>query len=383
MKKFLKRRSSRKHIPSTAECSAAECSGPAVASPAASLGTGNFSATGTVLSFVPSRHRDAPIPSEAAPSGTNESQFALADESTSRVFSRHTSSFLRVGDLNMKEAEKNNDGVANFHYVSVHPPPGVEMDHRERWVALDDGAGKHAPIASAAVQALATTGLKMALLSEMWTADWKTSKLLKQGGWGSCTFDLDIPIPETTDHEVFLWYGKFHHGLYGSDLPAVRAAAVIDMSAEDLVGMLVDSSRVFEYNAMSLGRKDLMVLQSDFDGGPFGGITKLICNETRPPMLRKTLRFTSIFHARTLSDGCYQLVTRAVCNAMTHSVQQQHHVLVSEILLGVNVIRRINDSQCLFVTVNHIRSPMVPLMIAKRFGLQSAVSFIHDLRGCC
>jgi hypothetical protein len=57
------------------------------------------------------------------------------------------------------------------------------------------------------------------------------------------------------------------------------------------------------------------------------------------------------------------------------------HVLVSEILMGVNIMKRVDDcpNKCLFVTVNHVRSPMVPMMIAKRIGLQAAVNYIHDL----
>jgi hypothetical protein len=53
--------------------------------------------------------------------------------------------------------------------------------------------------------------------------------------------------------------------------------------------------------------------------------------------------------------------------------------------MGINIIKRVkdDDTRCLFISVNHISSPMVPLMIAKRIGLQAATSFIHDLRACC
>jgi hypothetical protein len=130
---------------------------------------------------------------------------------------------------------------------------------------------------------------------------------------------------------------------------------------------------------MSLGREDLLILQENRDGGPFGGVTKVVQSESRPPLLRKTLRFTSLFHARRLDDG-WQLVSRAVKNT---SDAERSDVLVSEILMGVNLIRRISDESCCFISVNHIRSPMVPMMIAKRVGLQAAVNFIHDLRKTC
>jgi hypothetical protein len=114
-------------------------------------------------------------------------------------------------------------------------------------------------------------------------------------------------------------------------------------------------------------------------------------SESRPPLLRKILQFTSIFHARHLEDNSgYLLVTRAVENprwsSSTNSAATAGgSVVVSEILLGVNVIRKIpgRPDSCMLLTVNHIRSPLVPLYIAKRLGLQAATNFVHDVRRCC
>jgi hypothetical protein len=299
-------------------------------------------------------------------------------------FLRQASSFLRVADLDMVDTQHSdsscNSSVPNFHHISVHPPPGIEIDDLERWVALDDGYGNLSPMASAAIQALTKFGLSTVLDQSMWHADYKTNKLLSSASWKGCTFDIDTPIlPHGLDDEILVWSGKFRHNLYGSELPAVRSAAVIHMPADALMELLVDSARVQEYNAMSMGRQDLLVLQDARDGGPFGGVTKVVQSESRPPLLRKNLRFTSLFHARRINDG-WQLVTRAVKNT---SDAERSDVLVSEILMGVNLIRRINDESCCFVSVNHIRSPMVPMMIAKRVGLQAAVNFIHDLRKTC
>lgn len=145
---------------------------------------------------------------------------------------------------------------------------------------------------------------------------------------------------------------------------------------------------------MSLGRTDLLTLPCRHI------VTKVMRSESRPPLLRKTLQFTSIFHARKLNDTdhgidneneSYLLVTRAVENPTgtlggDSNNNNNSGVVVSEILLGVNVIRTIphHPRACLLLSVNHVRSPLVPsLFLAKRVGLQAATNFVHDLRKCC
>jgi hypothetical protein len=283
----------------------------------------------------------------------------------------------------------------NFHRVAVDPPPGHDLDPNELWVCLDNGInGEHAPIAPLAVAALAKTGLLTTFNQTMWKPEGKTIKQANttssSTSWYACTWEpqgmVQLPLQLQDPHEVLIWSGKFTHGRYGSELPAVRSAALIDMAPEALVDLLVDSNRVQEYNAMSLGRQDVLVLQDTLDGGVFGGITKVMRSETRPPMVRKTLSFTSILHVRPLDDASgYKLVSRAVTSSASDAAARLAGTLQSEILLSVNIIKRIqnNPQQCLLVTVNHIRSPMVPMMIAKRIGLTAAVNFIQDVRKCC
>jgi hypothetical protein len=187
------------------------------------------------------------------------------------------------------------------------------------------------------------------------------------------------------ESDVLVWSGSFRHGFYGSDLPAIRSAGIVNMSAKALMELLVDSDRVTEYNKLSLGRTDLLVFQDDISvEGPFGkSVTKLMRSESKPPMVRKTLVFVSILHAKELIDGSgFLIVSRAVHHPEMQSAPTSIH---SEILIGVNLIRRIQgtENQCLMVNVNHIRSPMVPMMVAKRIGVSAAIGFINDIRAVC
>jgi len=211
-------------------------------------------------------------------------------------FERVKSCYLRVADLQMSEtshsaASEHEEIVPNFHHASVLPPPGMEHDPNEMWVAIDTGEGSHAPIAPMAVKALAEFGKRSAMDSSMWTPDRKTEKLIKAGdgaAWYSCVWNEAGPLvlpPQgfAEENDVMVWTGEFQHGLFGSDIPCVRAAGIINMSAKSLTELLLDSNRVKEYNEMSLGRTDLMVMPGNLEeDGPFGkSVTKVMKSESR------------------------------------------------------------------------------------------------------
>jgi hypothetical protein len=342
-----------------------------------------------------------------------------------------SSSFVRVCDLNL-----------HLHYTHLRSSLTTICPHNEHageWMAIPCHSNAESTTTTTTtttvgplMESLAAMGLGTAMNAEIWTPDGKTKQhLLTTSGeqsWEGTTFcpptarrpsESDTTRNETTtagsttaiatttvaaDH-VLVWTGTLVNS-YGSDIPAVRSAAVMAQSAESLLNLLLDSSRVQEYNAMSLGRTDIQVLESSSGTLSSSSMSsssssslakttlfprtvesKIVQSASRPPMLRKTLQFTTLLHAREYADG-YLLVSRAVtlpnnssCNSGTGGSSSA--VVVSEILLGVNWIRRLSDHQCLLVTVNHVKSPLIPLLLAKRLGLQAAVNFIHDVRASC
>ena len=134
------------------------------------------------------------------------------------------------------------------------------------------------------------------------------------------------------------------------------------MPAAVLYDLLSDSTRVQEYNAMSLGRTDILTLDEN---------TKVCCAESRPPMIRKTIRLVTLMHTLAQPDEFYQISTRAVENGSTTH---------SEILLGTNVIRPLSSSSCMLIAVNHMYSNLIPTALAKRMGSTAATNFVTDLR---
>ena len=159
------------------------------------------------------------------------------------------------------------------------------------------------------------------------------------------------------------------------------------MGAKKLFDLLMDSNRVKEYNKFSVGRTDLLLLQDNLlEDGHFGrSITKVVQSETKPPIFRKVVRFVTLMHGKELDDGNgYLIVSRAVTKGGDDTKSQ---ILPCEILLGVNIIRRVqgDENRCLMTNVNHNHtgSSAVPVMITKKLGLAAASSFITDIRSIC
>lgn len=276
---------------------------------------------------------------------------------------------------------------------------------QQRFRVRDVASDEWLPVEAALTMRLFEHSQDVIFNDEMWTPDSKTAKLLQPNDeqdrscWRHCTFDpsnMQYPLQHhhqhdsstTTTHDdddILVWSGTFPKNAYGSEIPAIRSAAVISMNALALTELLMDSSRVKTYNALSLGRTDNLVLND-----AIGMVTKVMTSETR--VLRKTIAFTSLLHVRQATDGSFHLVTRA-SHDRESSTQNS-----SEILLGINrivplsrdgtyitlcapdLVSHTNRTACLMINVNHVKSPLVPMMIAKRIGLQAAINFIHDLR---
>ena len=151
----------------------------------------------------------------------------------------------------------------------------------------------------------------------------------------------------------------------------------------------------------------------------FVGVTKVVRTKNKPPLVRKVLEFITLLHCRALTDDQggdgYIIVARAVTPASEAGANKKG-VVHCEVLLNVHIIRRLRSSdskksssgsssrsekrgksknisasgkkagkgdlnnRCLMINVNHMKSPLVPSMVAKTVGLSAALNFITDIR---
>eukprot|EP00953_Heterococcus_sp_UTEX-ZZ885_P031519 16535-Heterococcus_DN1.PRE.2 len=180
---------------------------------------------------------------------------------------------------------------------------------------------------------------------------------------------------------------------YGSAFACVKATAVVDASPATLMQLLLDSTRVLEYNRYSKGRTDIAKLDAN---------TKIVWNKTKPPLTSKLHDFCTLMHvSRTHdcssnsssssssgdtsadsssdadSDDCGYVITTT--RTEHPGAPQLQNSVRSEIVLGVTTITPHGSSSSRVTTVNHIVSAGVPAVIADRVSTRNAVDFIVNV----
>jgi len=93
---------------------------------------------------------------------------------------------------------------------------------------------------------------------DRWTPDRSTEKALPKRP------ESERKWLYATGDDIFAWCGMFDTG-YKEEIPVFKARAVIQATAREVLDLLFDSSRVKQYNKLSLGREDKHVIKKGFD----------------------------------------------------------------------------------------------------------------------
>jgi hypothetical protein len=205
-----------------------------------------------------------------------------------------------------------------------------------------------------------------------WTEHKDTTKILE---------GRDI-MSALDDGEVLVYIGKAKKEGYGSELPLIKTKSILPMSAEEMADLLMDSDRVKIYNKLSLGRKDVH---------QWGENTKVVCNLTKPPMIKSSMVSVTMMHSRPLREKeqallsgnhreGYLVVSRAVPGMIDEDLADLPR---NDILLGVNLLQDLGPNECLMTAFTHVFSPSIPKMLAQKLGVSSAIKFVKDIRRVC
>lgn len=270
-------------------------------------------------------------------------------------------------------------------------------------VSLDGGG------LGSVMNGLVAIGLKEATdESSRWSATSSTEKILIkrnkniQKGMKVNEGPMGSWMNAASGNDVLVWSSKCLRPGHGSDFPVVRSRGLIPASAAEVVDLLRDSSKVVEYNKMSIGREDQQVLSQkgscvhSLYKCPHLGVSgeaKIMSSKSQPPLVRKPLEFKTIFHARQLdrSDDvefegvAYITVGRSVWEMPDGTTGgNETSTTRCEILLSVNLIREVTatngEKWCELTNITHAVSPGVPMFVGKQMGLIAAENFIKDVR---
>ena len=330
-----------------------------------------------------------------------------------------TASFIRAHDLDITDEDlskctekltlddsnsQQNDGILRKSTSTSSSSTTATNNHRDIVCLNGSGAGS-------IMSSLVIIGLQEATdESNRWNATSATDKILKKRAkkksGGSTISDIISPLWQNPacGKDVFVWSSKCTRKGHGSDYPVVKSRGLIPATAKDVVDLIIDSSRVMEYNKTSIGREDEHILTQDLKSSIHSldykcskinvpGEAKIMCSKSQVPMTRKTLEFKTLFYARQLSsddgidiDGvAYITVGRSVWESPDGTSDGADTSSTRcEILLSVNLIREVKstngDKWCELTCINHGISPGIPMFIGKQVALTAAETYIKDIR---
>lgn len=287
------------------------------------------------------------------------------------------------------------------------------------------------PEAGRIMSALVVIALKEATdETSRWSPTSATDKILRKrakgkgervqmgGSWTNAACD---------SNEILVWSSKCtRHSGYGSDNHIVKARGLINASAATVVELIGNSDRVREYNKLSIGREDDLVLTTttaltndeivsvneNVDEGTIPtvhslevlcpklkvpGLAKVMSSKSQPPLTLKPLEFKTLYYARRLdakTDGVeldtngapsYVTVGRSTWETPTGTnAGSEKSCMRCEILLAVNLVRGIattnGEEWCELTLITHAISPGIPTFIGKPLALTSAENYIRDIR---
>jgi hypothetical protein len=304
------------------------------------------------------------------------------------------STFIRVHDLDLEtknvppEVTDSNSDTSSLSQLGawLSPPPDAS---REEWFNIDSDIG-------AVLDALIRFGYSVVTdESERFAPVQNTARLLEMTAGQDISPSWPIrPWHQACGNDILVWQGTAHHHGPGKHLPLIKARGIIPASPETLIDLLLDSSRVREYNKMSQGRTDLLYLQKGVhttaaeSAFNIAGEAKIMRSLNRPPVIRRNIEMISLTYARPLevAGPCqsYVIVSRSVWEDGTGLPKSSNDTVRSEMHLGVNLLRPVESPNggcfCELTTITHVQTSAVPELLAKRMAPSHAAGYIKEIQ---
>jgi hypothetical protein len=300
------------------------------------------------------------------------------------------SSFIRAHDLCIIETESENlDAGSEVSSFSGLNSPNQCRNAKDVFFSIDQGVGS-------VLDALIQFGYEVITdESKRFRPMHNTERILSKTAGQRPRESWPVnPWHMTSGSDILVWQGSSLQSGPGKDLPVTKARGIVRSTPELVMGLLLDSSRVSEYNKMSKGRKDILFLQkglhtsvSDSDFG-ITGEAKIVQALNKPPLIKRNIEMLTLIYARMLPDSnplkSYICVSRSVWEDETGQAKTSTESIRSEMLLGVSLLRAIEaaDGVCHteITTVTHVQTSAVPEALSTRMAPSQAVAYIKEIQ---
>lgn len=214
-----------------------------------------------------------------------------------------------------------------------------------------------------------------------WRAEGSTGKSLRQ----LRRIGTDTERVQILQRETLIWSGQ--HPEYA--VPFFFARGIVPYSSRDMVNLLWDNERTFEYNKFCLGRRTLHNLSHDPDRllqsaeeRVWG--TKVIQSETRVPFTGFSVHMKCLMHTRPLNDGTgdYLIVSRSLRTGTVGGTKELPPANGNEIIWGINVMKSVPDHPHLteLLSLSQVQSSAVPQFLAQRIAIMGSEDFFRNVR---
>ncbi len=125
--------------------------------------------------------------------------------------------------------------------------------------------------------------------------------------------------------------------------PVVKSKVIIKTSIENMLSLLLNSENVKLVNSYSLGRNDIEII---------GKNKKIVYNRSKIPIALQSHDYVTLMHWLQDTQNSYMIVSKGI----THEkCPINNDYTRSEIILGVNYLKRISEDITEMITINHIK----------------------------
>jgi hypothetical protein len=150
--------------------------------------------------------------------------------------------------------------------------------------------------------------------------------------------------------------------------PIVKSKIIIKTSIENMLSLLLNSENVKLTNSYSLGRDDVEIISRN---------KKIVYNRSKIPILLQIHDYVTIMHWLQDTRNDYMILSKGITHEKCPLNKEYTR---SEIILGLNYLRKISKDTTELTTINHIKYNNIHPFLINRNVLSPTIEYLQKLK---